>query len=102
MRHEKKMIIVAADRNFDPACPLLRVPPLDRKYRFVDLSRRIPISSNSSYYPLTGGYHLLCLGKESASFAHHHWDALPEAMEAFLHLLALHELEPEIKKSQRF
>jgi hypothetical protein len=53
-------------------------------------------------YPLTGGYHLLSVGKESASFAHHHWDALPEAMEAFLHLLALHELEPEIKKSQRF
>jgi hypothetical protein len=41
---------------------------------------------------LTGGFHLLCVSKETASFSHHHFDALPGAMEAFLHLLALHEL----------
>ncbi len=47
--------------------------------------------------PLTGGFHLLCVSKETASFSHHHWETLPGAMEAFLHLLALHELQPALK-----
>jgi hypothetical protein len=255
MRHEEKLIVPAADRIFDPTIPFFEGTPLDRKYRFVDLTHRIPISRNSTYlsasgkrlpgvttvisknlgwnkqalinwanqcgldgkrhrdvsaaeakagllchsmidahikgesfntlgydaelletqrgfnnflswaaevdltpvatetplisekhqyggkpdyigavnselslvdwktsdgvfpdmliqlaaygalweenypdYPLTGGYHLLSVGKETASFDHHHWDALPEAMKAFLHLLALHELEPGIKE----
>lgn len=48
-------------------------------------------------YPLTGGYHLLCLGKESATFTHHHFEALPGAIDAFLHLLSLHQLGTELE-----
>ena len=48
--------------------------------------------------PLLGGYHLLRIGKEDASFHHHHWDALPEGWEAFLHCLALHGLQKTLKK----
>jgi len=47
--------------------------------------------------PLTGGFHLLCMAKESASFTPHHWGALPQAMKAFLHLLALHDLQATLK-----
>ena len=50
--------------------------------------------------PLTGGVHLLCVAKESALFSHHHWEILPGAMEAFLHLLALHQLQPVLKGLQ--
>ena len=47
--------------------------------------------------PLTGGYHLLCLGKEDAAFNHRHWDTLPGAFEAFLRLSELHELHGKLK-----
>jgi hypothetical protein len=48
--------------------------------------------------PLTGGYHLLRIGKEDASFHHHHWDNLDEGWEAFLHCLSLHNLHKLLKK----
>ena len=43
------------------------------------------------------GYYLLRLGKEDGSFHYHYWPALPEAWEAFLCLLKLHQLKKKIK-----
>lgn len=48
--------------------------------------------------PLTGGFHLLRVAKESGSFHHHHWDSLLEPWQAFLNLLELHKLKGKIKK----
>lgn len=48
--------------------------------------------------PLTGGFHLLRIGKEDASFHHHHWDSIPEAWEAFECCLKLHNLHKTLKK----
>lgn len=48
--------------------------------------------------PLDGGYHLLRIGKEDASFHHHHWAALPEAWTAFEHLLELNKLKKKLEK----
>jgi hypothetical protein len=42
--------------------------------------------------------HLLKLGKEEATFAHHYWHALPDGIEAFRHLRALHDLKKKLKK----
>jgi hypothetical protein len=53
---------------------------------------------NNSDKPLEGGFHLLRIGKEDASFHHHHWQALPEAWEAFKHLLELHRIHKVLKK----
>ena len=53
---------------------------------------------NNPEMPLTGGFHLLRIGKEDASFHHHHWHSLPEAWEAFQHCLALHNLHKLLKK----
>jgi len=47
---------------------------------------------------LTGGFHLLRIGKEDASFHHHHWHSIPEAWEAFFKLLELHDLHKILKK----
>lgn len=47
---------------------------------------------------LDGGFHLLRIGKENASFHHHHWGALPQAWEAFKACLELNELEKVLKK----
>jgi hypothetical protein len=54
-------------------------------------------NENHPEKPLTGGFHLLCVSKESASFSHHHFETLPQAFEAFLHLLALHPLQAALK-----
>lgn len=43
------------------------------------------------------GYYLLRLGKEDGSFHYHYWPSLPEAWEAFLCCLKLHELKKKIK-----
>jgi hypothetical protein len=51
-----------------------------------------------NYQPLTGGFHILCLGKESATFSPHHFEALSAAMDTFLHLLALHQLHTELER----
>ena len=45
-----------------------------------------------------GGIHILQLGKEDASFKHYFYQSLPEAWEAFLAALKLHELHPKLKK----
>jgi hypothetical protein len=47
---------------------------------------------------LIGGLHLLRIDKETASFHHHFWQDLPEAWEAFLNLLNLHNLQKKLKK----
>lgn len=48
--------------------------------------------------PLEGGFHLLRIGKEDASFHHHHWHSLPDAWEAFECLLKLHNIHKVLKK----
>lgn len=48
--------------------------------------------------PLEGGFYLLRIGKEDASWHYHHWDALPEAWECFKHLNELHKLQKVLKK----
>lgn len=45
-----------------------------------------------------GGIHILNLGKEDASFKHFFWQSLPEAWEAFLAALKLHNLHKALKK----
>ncbi|MDY6893857.1 MAG: hypothetical protein SVO01_00340 [Thermotogota bacterium] len=42
-------------------------------------------------------YHILRLGKEDASFHHHHWYELESAWECFLSLLNLHRLKKTFK-----
>ncbi len=42
--------------------------------------------------------HLLKLGKEEATFTHHYWQALPDGLEAFRHLRALHDLHAALKE----
>lgn len=58
---------------------------------------KIAWEENNPDQPLLGGYHLLRVAKESGSFHHHHWDALPEAWEVFTHLLALHKAKKSLK-----
>jgi hypothetical protein len=41
--------------------------------------------------------HLLKVGKEEATFTHHYWQALPDGLEAFRHLRALHDLHAALK-----
>ena len=53
---------------------------------------------NNPDIPLLGGYHLLRIGKEDASFHHHHWDNLSEGWETFQHLLKIHKLHKILKK----
>jgi PD-(D/E)XK nuclease superfamily len=60
---------------------------------------RVAWEENNPDQPLTGGFHLLRIGKEDASFHHHHWDSLPEAWEAFRAVLKLHEIHKKLKKS---
>jgi hypothetical protein len=43
------------------------------------------------------GYHLLRVGKEDGSFAHHYWPSLSDEWEAFLLLLKLHGLQKKLK-----
>lgn len=52
---------------------------------------------NKPELPLEGGFHLLRIDKETAAFDHHYRHALPEAFEAFLCLLKLHNLKKKIK-----
>jgi len=47
---------------------------------------------------LDGGFHLLRIDKESATFTHKYWHNLDRAWEAFLHLLELHTLHKELKR----
>ena len=42
-------------------------------------------------------FHLLKLGKEEATFAHHYWHALPLGLEAFKHLRGLHDMKKKLK-----
>ena len=49
-------------------------------------------------HPLTGGYHLLRIAKESASFHQHYWQDLSVPLKAFGLARELHELHKEIKK----
>ena len=48
--------------------------------------------------PLLGGFYLLRIGKEDASWHWHHWDTLPEAWECFKHLRKLHDFQKVLKK----
>jgi len=59
---------------------------------------RVAWEENNPDKPLEGGFHLLRVGKEDASFHHHYWGSLPEAWEAFKNLLALHNLHKRLKK----
>lgn len=56
------------------------------------------ILSDFCTHLLEGGFYLLRIGKEDASWHYHHWDALPEAWECFKHLLELHKLQKVLKK----
>jgi len=47
--------------------------------------------------PVTGGYHVLRVGKDDASFHHHYWPTWDKEWEAFEHLLALHKLQRGLK-----
>lgn len=47
---------------------------------------------------VTGGVHILLLGTEDASFRHFFFQAIPEAWEAFLCALKLHNLHKALKK----
>lgn len=53
---------------------------------------------NHPEMPLSGGFHLLRIDKETAAFHHHHWGELSEAWEAFKYLLGLHTLNKKIKR----
>ena len=55
-------------------------------------------SDGHPFTNLSGGIYLLRIGKEDASWHWHWWDALPEAEEAFMHLLELHKLQKVLKK----
>ena len=44
------------------------------------------------------GIYLLRIDKESAAWAFHYWESLPEAWEAFKYLLGLHDLNKILKK----
>lgn len=48
--------------------------------------------------PLIGGYYLLRIGKEDASWHWHHWDNLDEAWETFKYARKLHDLHKTLKK----
>ena len=47
--------------------------------------------------PITGGLHLLRVGKEDGSFHHHWWPELNNAWEAFLLLRQLYDLQRKLK-----
>lgn len=48
--------------------------------------------------PLNGGFHLLQINKENASFTHRFWHALPDSIwQAFLSLLQLHNIHKQFK-----
>jgi hypothetical protein len=42
--------------------------------------------------------HLLKVGKEKATFAHYYWRDLPDALEAFRHLRALHDAKRRLQR----
>jgi hypothetical protein len=46
---------------------------------------------------LAGGYYLLRISKDTASWTLHHWDKLPEAWEAFKLLRKLHDLKKPLE-----
>jgi len=46
---------------------------------------------------ITGGMHILRIGKEDASFSHHFWSSLDEAWEAFRHCLELEHLSKKLR-----
>lgn len=50
------------------------------------------------YGNLTGGYYLLRIVKEDASWHYHHWEDLSDAWEVFKHLLAIHKMQKILKK----
>lgn len=47
---------------------------------------------------ITGGYHLLKISRDHGDFAHHYWDQLDDAWEAFLHARALYDLKKILKQ----
>lgn len=60
-------------------------------------------SYKTNYEENTGdtieGIYLLRIDKETAAWTFHYWQELPEAWEAFTHLLALHNLSKTLKKA---
>jgi len=48
--------------------------------------------------PITGGFHLLKFSKLNGDFAHHYYDALPEAEEAFLLMRRLYDITKNLKQ----
>jgi hypothetical protein len=72
-----------------------------REVRLTPVASEIPMDSlgrELSGLPVNGGLSFaLSGGKESATFTHHHFEALPGAMDAFLHLLSLHQLRTELE-----
>lgn len=46
---------------------------------------------------IISGYHLLRVGKQDGSFAHHYWPSLSNEWEAFRHLLELYRLQKKMK-----
>jgi len=59
---------------------------------------RVLWEENNPTQPITGGFHLLRVNKENASFTHYHWQSLDDAWVVFLHLLELHKLQKVLKK----
>lgn len=59
---------------------------------------RVLWDENFPDFPITGGSHLLRLGKEIAMFSYNFYQEFPGAWDAFLHLWALYDLGKEIKK----
>lgn len=52
---------------------------------------------NYPKYPITGGFHLLKINKDTGGFAHFHEDNLDTEWEVFEHLLAIHKLKKKMK-----
>lgn len=53
---------------------------------------------NFSDQPITGGFHLVRFDRTYGDFKHHWWGELSRAGEAFLHLLAVYEIDRELKQ----
>ncbi len=58
---------------------------------------RVGWEENHPDKPLEGGFHLLKISKETASFSYHYWQDLSEAWEVFKNLLDIHKLHKGLK-----
>jgi len=67
------------------------------EYKIQIAAYKVLWEQNRPEQPITGGFHLLKIAKEDASFSHHHWGNLDNAWKAFTHLLELHKLKKLLK-----